>query len=313
MRLKGALRNRTPLTVVGGFLGAGKTTLLNHLLTNASGRIAVLVNDFGAINVDAGLIIEHGGTTLRLANGCVCCSLADGFIDTLMRVLAEPFDHIVIEASGVGDPRNIADIALVEPGLRLGTVVVLADSERLLHLLADSRVGDTVRRQIEAADFVVLNKTDLIDETALSEINAAVGAIKPGVRIVDAVFAKVPTVILDLSDDPVEGSRRQAVAVDHEDTFRRIMYRRSGAFDPSRLDVALAALPTSLLRLKGIVALGVESEPHLLQMAGARYALSPTSPEPAPDWSVELVGIGTADLDELMVTRILDEGLIPAC
>ena len=101
---------RCPLTVVGGFLGAGKTTLLNRLLAGSQGRYAVLVNDFGAINVDAGLIRDHDGQTLRLTNGCVCCSLADGFLDTLMRVLAEPepFDHIVIEASGVGDVSDVS-------------------------------------------------------------------------------------------------------------------------------------------------------------------------------------------------------------
>ena len=310
MRLKSAAGNRTPLTVVGGFLGAGKTTLLNHLLTNASGRIAVLVNDFGAVNVDAGLIVEHGGTTLRLANGCVCCSLADGFIDTLVKVLSEPFDHIVIEASGVGDPWNIAEIALIEPGLRLGAVIVLADSERLPHLLTDPRVGDTVRRQIEAADIVVLNKTDLIDKTALDEIRAAVGSVKPGVRIVDAVFAQVPAAVLDMADDSPEGSRRRAVEVRHEDMFHRIMYRRGGSFDPSRVNAALAALPASLLRLKGVVALGTECSPHLLQMAGARFSLSPVSEEAGTGWPVELVGIGTADLDESAVAQILDGSLI---
>lgn len=108
-----------PVTIVGGFLGAGKTTFLNHLLKTSGARYAVLVNDFGAVNIDASLIARHDGTTMTLANGCVCCSIGDGFLDTLGNVLDAriPFDHIIIEASGVGDPWRIAEIALIEPSL----------------------------------------------------------------------------------------------------------------------------------------------------------------------------------------------------
>ena len=197
MRLAGGARNRAPLTVIGGFLGAGKTTLLNRLLANASGRTAVLVNDFGAVNVDAGLIADHDGKTLRLTNGCVCCSLADGFLDTLMRVLAEPFDHIVVEASGVGDPWSIAEIALVEPDLWLGAVVVLGDAERLTGQLRDARIGDTVRRQIEAADILVLNKVDLVDAATRAEARSALVSIRPAARIVETVSARVPPDIME--------------------------------------------------------------------------------------------------------------------
>src|ERR1700742_142139 len=107
---------KTPLTVIGGFLGAGKTTLLTHLLKPGRSRTAVLVNDFGAVNIDAGLIARHDGATMTLTNGCVCCSIGGGFFETLGSILDAPtaFDHIVIEASGVGDPWRIAEIALVE-------------------------------------------------------------------------------------------------------------------------------------------------------------------------------------------------------
>lgn len=93
-----APRPRQPFTVIGGFLGAGKTTLVNHLLAGGERRYAVLVNDFGAVNVDAGLIASHDGRTLRLTNGCICCSLGEGFLTTLARVLADPegFDHILV-------------------------------------------------------------------------------------------------------------------------------------------------------------------------------------------------------------------------
>ena len=96
-----------PLTVIGGFLGAGKTTLLNRLLAGGTGRrFAVLVNDFGALDIDGRLVAEHGGDTIALANGCVCCTIGDSLIDDPVRIAETPdrFDHIVVEASGVADP-----------------------------------------------------------------------------------------------------------------------------------------------------------------------------------------------------------------
>lgn len=316
-RERPAPATRCPLTVVGGFLGAGKTTLLNQLLGGAQGRYAVLVNDFGAVNVDAGLIRDHDGQTLRLTNGCVCCSLADGFLDTLMRVLAEPepFDHIVIEASGVGDPGAIAEIALVEPGLVLRGVVVLVDAQRLPALAADPRMGDTIARQIRAADILVLNKRDLVDAFGLAASHATLAALAPAVPVVDTVAAVLPEALFALGGEAPElvgrgSSRLRAEAVTHEDTFLRLLYRRTGAFDRVGLGRALAGMPAPLLRLKGRVRLGDASEMHLLQMVGRRWSLSPL-PEPAQG-GIELVGIAAADTEAgPTLSDRLDAALLP--
>ena len=102
---------KLPITVIGGYLGAGKTTLVNNLLTQANGlRAAVLVNDFGAVNIDAALIAEHAGDTISLTNGCMCCSMADGLYMAIVQIMkhAERLDHIIIEASGVAEPGKIA-------------------------------------------------------------------------------------------------------------------------------------------------------------------------------------------------------------
>jgi G3E family GTPase len=121
-----------PLTVIGGFLGAGKTTLVNHLLATAERRWGVLVNDFGAVNVDAALIAESGSDSVALANGCVCCAMGDDLGDALANLVARnpAPEHVIVEASGVGDPWRIAQLALIEPGFSLEPLVVLADATR---------------------------------------------------------------------------------------------------------------------------------------------------------------------------------------
>ena len=157
------MTTRLPLTVIGGYLGAGKTTLVNGILSQAEGRrFAVIVNDFGSINIDAGLIRAREGDTISLTNGCMCCSGSDGTAAALARILsrAGEFDHILIEASGVAEPGKIAQNA---HGFRLPLegVIVLADAEQIRAQAANRYVGDVVRRQLRQADLIVLNKVDL--------------------------------------------------------------------------------------------------------------------------------------------------------
>src|SRR3954452_17242483 len=134
-----------PVTIVGGFLGAGKTTLVNHLLRTATRRYAVLVNDFGAISVDAGLIAGADGAVMALANGCVCCSIGPDLGATLASIAArhpKP-EHILVEASAVSDPWRIAQLVKLEQDVALDTVLVLVDAEAFPAQLADPYLADT--------------------------------------------------------------------------------------------------------------------------------------------------------------------------
>ena len=175
--------NSIPVTVIGGYLGSGKTTLLNALLRGTHGlRLAVLVNDFGSINIDAELIAAHQGDTISLANGCICCSLQDNLGSTFYALAerSDPPDHIVIEASGVADPRRIGRYAQAIPGLQLDGIIVLVDAESIRQQARDKYVGDTVLLQLQAADLLVLSKTDLVTAATVGEVRAWLAAQAPG-------------------------------------------------------------------------------------------------------------------------------------
>src|SRR5664279_6168834 len=179
-----------PVTILSGYLGAGKTTLLNSMLRCDHGlRLAVLVNDFGSINIDAALIASHDGETISLTNGCVCCSMADNLAITLLELLSRdtPPDHIVIEASGAADPRRIASYGAAHPRLRLDGLIVVADAETIRERVNDKHVGDLIVRQLAAADLLVVSKTDLVDDTQQNEVRKFLHQLVPDARIAQSV------------------------------------------------------------------------------------------------------------------------------
>jgi G3E family GTPase len=167
-----------PVTVIGGYLGSGKTTLLNQMLRQSTGRrVAVLVNDFGDIGIDGDLIAAADGDTITLTNGCVCCMIGSDLMTALwsIRDRAEPPDHVIIEASGIADPAPISHHALT-PGFDLDGVVVLLDAETVRRRERHPVVGRTIRRQLAAADVLVLNKIDVVSAAQLDELKRRLDA-----------------------------------------------------------------------------------------------------------------------------------------
>ncbi|WP_158219658.1 GTP-binding protein [Ideonella sp. A 288] len=200
-----------PAVVIGGYLGAGKTTLVNHLLRHAGGRrIAVLVNDFGSIDIDADLIEASDGDVLSLAGGCVCCSFGADLIGTLMataRRMPRP-DLVLIELSGVALPAAAVRSARLALGIEVVATVVLADAADVRRLATDPHVGDTVRQQLHDADLLLLNKPDLVDAATWAALPAWLAAQAPQARTVACAAAEVPAELLlgwranDASIDP---------------------------------------------------------------------------------------------------------------
>ncbi|WP_031080652.1 CobW family GTP-binding protein, partial [Streptomyces sp. NRRL WC-3549] len=162
-----------PVVVLAGFLGSGKTTLLNHLLRNRAGnRIGVIVNDFGAIEIDAMTVAGQVGSTVSLGDGCLCCAVDAGELDAFLATLTKPaarLDVIVIEASGLAEPQELVRMLLASdnPRVRYGGLVEVVDAAEFL----DTRERHPeLGRHLTVADLVVLNKTDRVPEARLAAV-----------------------------------------------------------------------------------------------------------------------------------------------
>ncbi|HZM11205.1 MAG TPA: GTP-binding protein [Candidatus Limnocylindrales bacterium] len=294
-----------PVTILSGYLGAGKTTLLNSMLRCDHGlRLAVLVNDFGSINIDAALIASHDGETISLTNGCVCCSMADNLAITLLELLSRdtPPDHIVIEASGVADPRRIASYGAAHPRLRLDGLIVVADAETIRERSVDKYVGELVMRQLLAADLIVLSKMDLIDEPARVCVREFLRETVPHARFLEASHGCVPWDLL-LGVGATRSQSKVAIDSQHNHTapseghhapFSRASFESDRPFDRARLRAAVEALPESVLRAKGVLyVVGEGTRSVALQKVGGRWTLEKGRPWDGGSRRSQLVVIGT--------------------
>ena len=244
-----------PILLVAGYLGAGKTTVVNHLLAHAGGRrIAAVVNDFGAINIDAELIAGAGDGVISLANGCICCSLEGDLLRTLATILRRSPrpDAIVIETSGVADPadivRNLMDPVIWREA-PLETVLCVVDGTTDAAALEDA----LLRSQLRAADVVALTKPDLADDAGRARIRDAIRAAKPAAVVVNALHGDVPLALL-FPDDPDHipaprdpGPRRPAA-----DRFESHSWTSSQPVQLPRLQDAIGRLAPKLARAKGL-------------------------------------------------------------
>jgi G3E family GTPase len=191
-----------PITIITGFLGSGKTTLLNHILNNRQDlKIAVLVNEFGDINIDSQLLVSMDEDMVELSNGCICCTINDGLVDAVYNVLErdDQVDYMVIETTGVADPLPIILTFLgteLRDLTRLDSIITVVDSEAFTPDHFDS---EAAFKQIAYGDVTILNKTDLADPDQIQNLEAYIRTVKEGARILHSQHGKVPLpLILDV-------------------------------------------------------------------------------------------------------------------
>ena len=290
-----------PLTIIAGYLGAGKTTLINRLLAQADGRrLAVLVNDFGDINIDASLIASHDGGTISLTNGCVCCSISDALGDALDQVTAmlPPPDQIIVEASGVSDPAKVAHYGLGWPGVTLDSVLTLADAETIQDRATDKFVGHLVLQQLRTADLVVLTKPDLVSEARLREVEQWAASLAGGAPSVRATNGDLPVAMVleeGRTAEPFPATERDT-AIDSAPVhghFASVSVEISAPIDREQFCAFADALPPEIWRAKGL--LRFSSEPDRLWIfhkVGRRWSLSPHESPSEPGSASVLICIG---------------------
>lgn len=298
-----------PVTVVGGYLGSGKTTLLNKVLRQTHGRrIFLLVNDFGEVGIDGDLVDAVDGETITLTNGCVCCMIGSDLMTALwsVRDRVDPPDQVIIEASGIADPAPISHHALT-PGFDLDGVVVLLDAETVRRRERHPVVGRTIRRQLAAADVLVLNKIDLVSAAQLGEIDSWLAQVVPEVPVLHARDGDVPVAALvGLSHvETARGTPAESPSHDHDYVTVSVTLDRPIA--RSAIERFLDDLPLGVLRVKGIVQLDDSADRRtVVHRVATRRSLTTDGPWPEGE-SGRLVLIGLAGTP----LRSLVEALAP--
>ena len=301
---------KIPATVVTGFLGSGKTTLIRHLVANAGGRrLALIINEFGDLGFDRELLLGcgisgcDGDDVIELANGCICCTVADEFLPTMETLLgrAEPPDHIVIETSGLALPKPLVKafnwpevrskvtvdgvVTVVDaPAVAAGRFTsappgAVAERGSAVSVDHDEPLEELFEDQLACADMVVLNKIDGIDTAILDGLRSGLAAaLRPGVKILESVHGALdPRVVLGLAAEAEAGIDARFSHHDGEeehghDEFVTFIAAPGPIHDPAALEARIraAAAAHDVLRIKGFVDVPGKAMRHVVQAVGAR-------------------------------------------
>lgn len=274
--------NNIPVSVIGGYLGSGKTTLINQLLRNADGRkLAVLVNEFGALPIDADLIEAQSDTMISISGGCVCCSYGNDLIQALLEIskLESAPDHILIESSGVALPGAIAASVSINGNFEIAGIITVVDSELILEQASNEYIGDTIERQLGDSDIVLLNKCDLVDEVHLAYLESWLVEKALYATAVRVTYASLPNSIV--LQDYVRDTRKQNISFNsHTNIFESQVIEFSKEYDANIVAQKLADPEFNLIRSKGFVP--TPSGLQAIQTIGRRWSVTDAPPDAKP-------------------------------
>lgn len=292
-----------PVTIITGFLGSGKTTLLNHILTNNQDlKVAVLVNEFGDINIDSQLIVASNQDMVELSNGCICCTINEGLLEAVYSILErkDRIDYLVVETTGVADPLPVALTFLgteLQHFTRLDSILTVIDAE---NFTPDHFESEAAYSQMIYGDVILLNKTDLVSEEKLVELEDYIRTTKQGARILRSQQGQVPLpLILDINlANPAlksESEHKHDHHSDHDhstcghdhaddhhdhsdhlanDGFVSISFTSDRPFNLDKFQHFLdKQLPVDVYRAKGILWFAGIPSRYVFQLSGKRYEL----------------------------------------
>lgn len=317
-----------PVTVITGFLGSGKTTLLNNILENQSDlKIAVLVNEFGDINIDSQLLVSIDEDMVELSNGCICCTINDNLVEAVYNILErqDKIDYMVIETTGVADPLPIVLTFLgteLRDLTRIDSILTLVDSETFT---SEHFGSEAAEKQITYGDIIVLNKTDLVPEAKVNALEEDIRALKTGARILRSEYGKValplildvgyndPTAYADLVKAEISQTEHDQTHGhghhhhdehhhDHEhhhhhsahldnDGFISVSFQSDRPFSlTSFQDFLDFHMPDDVFRAKGLLWFKESQLRYIFQLSGKRYDMSTDQWPTTPSNQLVLVG-----------------------